>query len=544
MTWDEGFYFERNRDAVIWLADWLRDDLSEEEGSDPLWEETWEYLAVPRFVHGLSGYLFGDHWLAQRHLLAPLIAQRLLNGVAHGLNAWLIGILLLPVSGLGPALAAMFAYGSVPRVFGYAHFATTETLTITVTLLVTLAFLRGLHTGPAAIMTGALFGLALNTKFNALLLPLPLWLWAWWHHRRTAANNIMAMVFIAPVVWFATWPWIWRETIPRLIAYLEHFLAHIQTSTFFHHRPWGWDAEPTPWFYPLEMLAVTTPLTVLILGLIGLYGCLRDGGPDGRARLFALLGVIPLAIACLPGTPRYDGVRLILPTLACLALVLGVAVGRLRDLAALHWPALFATRRRLLLVHGVFIAALALPGFVGILRVHPYELAFYNTLVGGLPGAVERGYETVFWCESLNEPAIEYINETLPEGALVRVRDDFSTGVLAHLQRWEVLRDDLRFERNPREVDDWALIQARQGMFRLWRGERFLWEQWRPESFRAFGWPRWRSSPIVTTLIVAETGPPFQAAVESHLRQEYGEEGYRAMRSMREALEEAQRSGL
>jgi hypothetical protein len=539
MAWDEGFYFEPNRGSMVWLADWIRGDLP--EGHDAYWGQTPEYLAVPRVVHGLSGWLFEDHWLVRDHFLPALVAQRLLNGVAHGLSVWLIGLLLLGPWGLGPALVGMLAFGSVPSLFGYAHFATAETLTITMTLLVTVAFLRGLRSVHGAILVGILFGLALNTKFNAVLLPIVLWLWAWWHHRRAMTNNLMAMIFIGPLVWVLTWPWVWSDTVPRLLTHCEHFLGHIQTSTFFHGVRWGWDASPTPWHYPLEMAAVTTPIPTLVLGLLGLHTCLRDGGPQGRARLFALLCLVPLGVACLPGTPRYDGVRLFLPAFAGFALVIGVVYARLLDLLVRHRPLMFGSRGGMLALHALAIAAVTLPGQWGIFRIHPHELSWYNSLVGGLRGAANGGYETTLWCESLNEPVVDHINQTLPEGAHVRLGDDFSPLVIEHLQRWGVLRSDLVFGRNPLQTADFALIQGRQGMFRA--RDWFLWERWRPTHFRDFGWPRWSEVPEVPLIMVAQTGPAFEAALEGYLIEELGEEGYRAYIEAARALQEAQRSG-
>jgi hypothetical protein len=239
-------------------------------------------------------------------------------------------------------------------------------------------------------------------------------------------------------------------------------------------------------------------------------------------------------VACLPGTPRYDGVRLFLPAFAGFALVSGVAFARLLELLQQRRP-------RLLAVHILAIVAVTLPGQWGILQIHPYELSWYNSLVGGLRGAERGGYETALWCESLNEPVIDHINQALPEGALVRLGDDFSPGVLEHLQSEGVLRGDLVFERNPLRTSDFALIQGRQGMFRA--RDWFLWEQWRPPRHRAFGWPRWGEVPEVPLIMVMETGPAFDVAIEAYLIRELGEAGYRSYLAAERALREAQRSG-
>jgi hypothetical protein len=539
MSWDEGFYFDRNAEGAIWLADWLRGNLPDDTRHDPFWKTTPEYLAVPRLVHGISGWLFEGTWLTRGQFLPDLVAQRLLNGVAHGLNCWLIARLILAIAGLGPALAGMLAYASMPRIFGYAHFATTETLLVTATLLVTIAFLRGLRSGMGAILLGVMFGLALNTKFNAVLLPIPLWLWAWWHHRERAANNIMAMTFLGPLVWFLTWPWIWTNTIPRVLDHLEHFLVHIQTNTWFHHQAWGWDSDPMPWYYPLEMILVTTPIFTVLLGVLGLYLCLRQRDEEHRGRLFALLLIVPLAVACAPGTPRYDGVRLLLPAVAFVPVILGVGLGHLRDLISAHRPAALGSPQRVFLANTAVIALVSIPGYIGIARAHPYELGFYNTFVGGIAGAEKRGYETIFWCEAINQPVVDHMNATLPPNALVRLGNVVSSQAMAHLQRFDVLRDDIRFVKGPQTPPDAALLQARQGMFHA--REWFLWEQWSPEEFRAFGWPRWKDEPIVPMVIVTEMGPDENPAFDAFLHTQMTDAEVRAFRERSRLLDEVRR---
>jgi len=39
-------------------------------------------------------------------------------------------------------------------------------------------------------------------------------------------------------------------------------------------------------------------------------------------------------------------------------------------------------------------------------RQPPYELSYYNSSVGGLAGAHQRGYETTYWWEILNDSAL------------------------------------------------------------------------------------------------------------------------------------------
>jgi len=47
-------------------------------------------------------------------------------------------------------------------------------------------------------------------------------------------------------------------------------------------------------------------------------------------------------------------------------------------------------------------AALLLPGLLGIVRLHPYEYTYFNSMIGGTGGAFRR-YETDYWLTCYKE---------------------------------------------------------------------------------------------------------------------------------------------
>ena len=64
------------------------------------------------------------------------------------------------------------------------------------------------------------------------------------------------------------------------------------------------------------------------------------------------------------------------------------------------------------------IAAIFL--FFQTATAHPYELSWYNALMGGLPGAEKRGMEITYYLEAANQPFIRYIDPFLENGATVQ----------------------------------------------------------------------------------------------------------------------------
>ena len=76
------------------------------------------------------------------------------------------------------------------------------------------------------------------------------------------------------------------------------------------------------------------------------------------------------------------------------------------------WSARSITRAALA---GLVLASAAFALF----RVHPYELSYYNELVGGPRGAWKRGFELTYWYDAFNDPMIDDLNRLLPLHARV-----------------------------------------------------------------------------------------------------------------------------
>ena len=59
-----------------------------------------------------------------------------------------------------------------------------------------------------------------------------------------------------------------------------------------------------------------------------------------------------------------------------------------------------------------------------LIRIHPYELSYYNELIGGPRGAWERGFELTYWYDAFNGPVIDELNRKLPPNARVDFLND------------------------------------------------------------------------------------------------------------------------
>jgi|GEM_PF-966699 len=471
-AWDEAYYYRPSLQAIDWLLDLARGQTGLDQASvDYYWEERHEHPSVQKFLSGFALHFFPNPE-------SQLFAMRLPMAVLFGLTLSLIYLLGRRAWGTMPGLIAALIYLTLPRVFGHAHFASMETPLVFMTLLVVFCFLRGLFSPTWAVATGVAFGLLLATKINGFFLPIPLLVWAHLFARRRYVNNVFAMLFLGPVVMVAVWPWLWHDTVHRLLEYLAFHASHQQTALYFLGRKWGYGGVNAPWFYPLVMIGVTLPLFSLALVIYGILRTLFRIRRRPLGALFVLCAAVLLGVACAPVTPRYDGVRLFLPVFPFLALLGGAGLESLIRRIQ-RWTArsrrfhdLEILRVGHLLTAGAALAILA-EGVTALVLYHPFYLSYFNPLVGGLEGAERRGFETTYWGEALNEEVIETLNglPDRPDGAPPSIRPLALHGLnLAHLQEWGLLRADLRFDAEP--PYDYHLLLMRRGFFN--RPERAL----------------------------------------------------------------------
>jgi len=481
-SWDEAFYRAPAQRTVEWLAEfWLDQSWA---GSDEAIREFWcgnEDPATrrPMWIIELPSvvkWAMGSSWALTRDWSSELRALRLPAALAFGFSVFLIYLLTLNSYRRRAAVIAATAFMTMPCVFGHAHIAATETITNAVLLLSIYCFFRGLNSVWWAILFGIAYGIALDTKINALLLAPVLLVWGHAFHRRSYVNNFFLMVFLAPLVWIALWPWLWHDTAARLAEYFRFFATHQLTRVWYLGRQYPMvtldGVVSVPWHYPVLTTLVTVPLPVLLFAIFGLARTAVHCRWEYRGILFTGYAVVVLLHASLPGSPKYDSARLFFSLFPMLAILAGGGADSVAGIIPFDQK-IRGTLGVRQLVAIVFFAIIAGNGIWAIVRIHPHELSYFNILTHGLKGAETR-FETSYWGESFNEEVITYLN-TLPQGARIRPMA-MQVLVPVHLQEWGILRDDLRFDTAGLYRDyDYFLLHVRKGMFG--EAEKYLFER-------------------------------------------------------------------
>ena len=474
LTWDEANFIPSSLSYLDWFRQLRSADAFAPEVITRYWLPTREHPPLAKLLSGLTILLF--------HEIAGLIASaRLSVALSFSLLLVLVYSLVRQFRSWKAGLFASLSLLIMPRVFGHAHLASLDMLITLFSVLVVFSFLRGINNWKWSLLLGLFFGLALATKVNAFFFPFPLLLWAHLYHRRQYANNIMAMLFISPLIFIAIWPWLWVDIPSRL---LEHFALKTQRfviPVFYLGRTYG-EISP-PWHYPFLMTAITIPSGLLITGLVGFIRAIKSSFkapgvktpflPCHSARdehkvglLIIFNALFPLLLISLPGVPKYDGVRLFLPAFPFLAILSGLGLEWLAEKASNLFRKKFSLRRAIhlpLLLGLLFLGINAWP----LVSIRPYYLSYFNSLVGGVRGARKLGMETTYWGDTLTQTVLDYLNRQ-PPGTRVHF---FPVGgnVIPLLKFTGKLRQDL--EVTSREEATLLVLNHRQGFFdeELWK---------------------------------------------------------------------------
>ena len=226
-------------------------------------------------------------------------------------------------------------------------------------------------------------------------------------HVRAALALAPRMLVVLAIAWpimVAPWPWAHGGPIGRPLEAMKAATQfHTTVPILFEGRTINSDA--LPWYYIPKYVLMVTPLAVLALAMVGLFGGAFDllARRAQSARMTLLTGMwlfAPLALFAVLRPNVYGGMRHFLFVLPALGILAGSGA------AWLLRPVLGTTPRRIAWIVLLFVAALPVKDLV---RLHPYQMTYHNALVGGVRGASEN-YWTDYSLTSYAE-AIAWVNE-------------------------------------------------------------------------------------------------------------------------------------
>jgi hypothetical protein len=229
--------------------------------------------------------------------------------------------------------------------------------------------------------------------------------------------RLVPALLLAYVIMILAWPWAALEPlnpIRGLLAFSE-FQYDIRTVL----AGQVYEMANVPRLYVPIYILIRLPLLTLfgaaLAMMFALLPRLAAGSTQLRRRDIALVSltvIFPLLCEVISHGPAFTGMRHFLFVIPALATLAGIGL----DAAATA----LATRGRLVASGALaVVTACLLSGAVTLVRLHPYEYLFYNTVVGGLEGASRR-YDLDYWFSSMPEALNQleaYLRRTEPADA-------------------------------------------------------------------------------------------------------------------------------
>ncbi len=449
ITWDEPNYFTSTYSYFNWFGHVAAEPSDWWASIDRYWEQSHE--APPFFklwaglFAGAGALVFGTEdleLLGNAYRLASYALFLLSTYAAFRFARGAFG----RAAGWGTALSMPL----MPALFGFARLGQLDGAVASMYLLAAIALYRTLADGPAygarrrVVWAGVVLGLAFATKLNVFPLVPAALLWVLVYRRedaRAALGRLLVASGVGAAVFFALWPWLWRDPVGRTWEFLT-WAGGLQEERFTYYLGEWWAGAP--FHYPLATLVVLVPLAVAAAGVVGTVGLFRDARDPAAGWVLLNLSLV-VAVAGSGLVPVYGGPRQFLAAFPLWALCAGVGVGWLASRVAARRAARRAAGRRAAGRAGLALtlaayAALSLPGVLWTGTENSLE--YYGEAVGLAPGARAMGFETTYLADTY-EPAVGWVSEVAPRGATVYAQAG-TYPVLESYRRIGVLREDLR----------------------------------------------------------------------------------------------------
>jgi hypothetical protein len=361
-------------------------------------------------------YLYGGGFDMAAALLAKIVpfdlfeTRRLLGaivGIAGLAVTWRIG---RRIGGPLAGLLALLLLAACPLYYGHMFMNPKDAPFAVAMALFLLGLIRLLEQYPrpstsTVVLVGLGFGLSIGSRIMAgfgvieaigalaLLFAIEAYAGGMRPAGQRLGRLLLALIpsaLLAYAVMAAIWPWAAVNPLNPITA--------IKVFSHFFEKPWrelfdGMLLEPTqmPRSYVLTLLGLKLPELLLLTSMAGLLGMLvaalrSRSTPQTRAIHFAvaLAAILPIAATVLTRPAMYNGIRHFVFVLPPLAVAGGLAGAWIVNWIAERAAPVNGAALGALAV--IFVGGVAWPA-IGMVRLHPYEYAYFNAIAGGVRGA-------------------------------------------------------------------------------------------------------------------------------------------------------------
>lgn len=311
------------------------------------------------------------------------------------------------------------------------------------------------------VVGAAAFAAAFNIKINSIFIPV---VFACWlailyavYKKITPIKHTLWYFIAAPIAAYLLWWVFWPDPVGQLRHAFYTFGIGTNNIEVILNGKWYCSGSTVPWFYPFWYLMITTPIPVLIGFFAGCITLIIN-----RKKLFptnillTLWLLLPLSRYFIPTIGVIDGIRHFEEVLFPIAAISAIGINMI--LTKIKQNVLRITLLAAVMVYLAFTVA----------QYHPYQIAYFNELVGGTKGAVGN-YDLDYWGTS-QKAAVEWVNTQAPQNAKVHI-------IMATAVAGQYLRPDLitNLNRYGYDESDFVILLNRQSfLYRFFYAYEFL----------------------------------------------------------------------
>ena len=276
---DEGFYFHAAGDYARWFDLLFREPKQAmlQSQIDPIWQENHEHPSLMKGLFALSWLeLYSQHKLFTDQSTAFRFPAMVLSSA----SLWITYLFGARAYSRRAGLVGALSLALMPHVFFHSHLACFDAPIMTMWIASIYVYWRSRQQGGLgwALLAGIVYGLTLETKHNAWILPavfIPHALVAGWRGTGRLWKrgvfpipaSILSMAIVGPLVFYWLWPWLWNDTFARLQEYVNFHVNHVYYNIEYLNK--NYFGPPSPRSYAPVMILATVPTVTLLLFIAG-----------------------------------------------------------------------------------------------------------------------------------------------------------------------------------------------------------------------------------------------------------------------------------
>lgn len=326
------------------------------------------------------------------------------------------------------SFAATVALVTYPLFFEHAHNNLKDIPFTALVLLALWSYWLGMRNGRwrwfilSAVATGLALGVRILSAEVWLLLGAA-YLPIVWANRREKLKALrpykpfLIHIPLALLVFLALWPWLWPDPLVRFSEHLAFGLNVSLGLRVLYAEQILRSGVTLPWYYTAVIFIFTTPVIVLLGGIIGGFMAAIRGlkQKNVAALILLMLFLVSLLRSSWPTIPQYDGTRHMMDGIVAFMGLFGLGFQE-----SWRWVCGKLSRPLPMYVSYLLISLLFIPIIYINVNLRPFQGIYYNALSGGTT-AVFDSYPQGYWGSSFRL-GTNWINDNIEPSTLILSR--------------------------------------------------------------------------------------------------------------------------